>query len=51
MAGVTNIRQCAMEAVQQYITRYMPFPLSDEQMDNTLSEDNLNSDMMRPVMT
>lgn len=46
MAGVADIGQAASAAVMQYIARYMPFPLSDEQMEYTLSEENLNSDMM-----
>ena len=46
MAGVADIGQAASAAVMQYIDRYMPFPLSDEQMEYTLSEENLNSDMM-----
>lgn len=46
MAGVADIGQAASAAVMQYIDRYMPVPLSDEQMEYTLSEENLNADMM-----
>ena len=46
MAGVTDIGQAAEDAVLQYIDMYLPSPMLDEQMEYTLSEENLNADMM-----